>query len=72
MKRYHEERALMERRAKEYMTFGPGPKGNEPGRFRKRKPFDCGKSRCWLCSGEAKYPKRKPTRQEITHGLSDG
>ena len=71
MKRYHEERALMERRAKEYMTFGPGPKGNEPGRFRKKKPFDCGKSRCCVCNGELKYPKRKPTRQEIKHELSD-
>jgi hypothetical protein len=69
MKRYHEERPLMERRAKEWLTISGSFR--EPGHFRKRKPLDCGISRCTCCHGEIKYPKRKPTRQEIKHELSD-
>jgi hypothetical protein len=62
VKRYHDEISLMDRRAKEWMTFGPG--GVERGRFRKKKPFDCGKSRCSVCHVESKFPKRTPTRKE--------
>ena len=34
------------------------------GRFRKRRAFGCGKTRCLLCHGD-KYPRREKTRQEL-------
>ncbi len=36
----------------------------QKGRFRKRRAFDCGKTRCQLCHGE-KYPRRERTRREL-------
>lgn len=64
MKRYHKDIPLMERRAKEWKVL-VGDTGKERGRFRKRKPLDCGKSRCQCCHGEVKFPKRIPTRHEL-------
>jgi hypothetical protein len=35
----------------------------QPGRFRKRRAWGCGKTRCLLCHSE-KYPKRQTSRDE--------
>jgi hypothetical protein len=34
------------------------------GRFRKKRAFDCGKTRCRLCHAD-KYPRRQKARQEV-------
>jgi hypothetical protein len=36
---------------------------HQEGRFRKKHPLGCGKSRCYLCKSH-KYPKRETTRKE--------
>lgn len=36
----------------------------QQGRFRKRRAFGCGNTRCQLCHGD-KYPRREKTRQEL-------
>lgn len=66
MKRYHDDIPLMKRRAQEWAVL-VGKTGKERGYFRKRKPLDCGKSRCQCCHGESKFPKRIPTRKEKLH-----
>ena len=38
--------------------------GDQVGRHRKRKAFDCGNTRCCICHGD-KYPVRYSTKQEI-------
>lgn len=69
MKRYHDEISLMDKRAKEWMTL-VGFTGMERGRFRKKKPLDCGNSRCQCCHAESKFPKRIPTRKERMNDAS--
>lgn len=49
MTRYHSEVALIHRRVREWMVLAKAP-ARPGGRFRKRKPLDCGKARCSLCS----------------------
>jgi hypothetical protein len=73
LRRYHSELTLMQRRAREWerWTYGDARCAKPKGRFRKRKPLDCGKSQCVCCSGDDKYPKRKPTRQEVMNDISD-
>jgi hypothetical protein len=63
MKRYHEERHIAVSRARLWkeVTGSSRPAGY----FRKKKPFDCGHSQCFVCGGERKYPKRTPTKQEV-------
>lgn len=51
MKRYHEDRGLMSRRRKFYAHVSHG-EVDSAGRFRKRKPLDCGRAQCKLCHGE--------------------
>ncbi len=72
MKRYHEEKHIIENRAKLYKelarTISPMLQTAEylpiQGRFRKSlRCAGCGKARCQLCHSE-KFPKRKPTRKE--------
>ena len=49
MTRYHSELALIHRRVREWVVLArahPRP----GGRFRKRKPLDCGRARCYTCS----------------------
>ena len=65
MKRYHDEISLMNRREKLWARLVG--KAKERGYFRKKKPMDCGKSRCQCCHGDTKFPKRKPTRKELMH-----
>lgn len=67
MKRYHEEKHIIENRAQMYKKLS-GQFGQEyvptVGRFRKSlKCLGCGRARCQLCHPE-KYPKRIPTRKE--------
>jgi hypothetical protein len=66
VKRYHDEIPLMKRREKLW-TVVVGKTGKTRGYFRKKKPFDCGKSRCSVCSVDPKFPKRTPTRKELLH-----
>lgn len=61
MKRYHEERHIIERRAQEYRTaYEHSPR--KVGRFRKTH-IGCNKASCQLCHPE-KFPRRQPTLQE--------
>lgn len=54
MKRYHEDRGLMSRRRKFY-SHVMHVEVDSGGRFRKRKPLDCGRAGCKLCHGEKLY-----------------
>lgn len=40
------------------------PCDRQPGRFRKKKPLDCGNTKCGICHRD-KFPKRQKTRQEL-------
>ena len=73
MKRYHDEKNIIERRYREYLrvTYLTEEQAGPKGRMRKRKPFDCGISRCTCCHGEIKFPKRIPTRKERMNELQD-
>jgi hypothetical protein len=77
MKRYHEERQIMENRAKKYRSINSGwlsyfvPNTGEPakqtevGRYRKSlRCGGCGRARCQVCHSD-KFPKRKLTQKEI-------
>lgn len=71
MKRYHEEKHIIENRVKMYKKLSGhlGPDDNKyvpvVGRFRKSfRCSGCGRARCQVCHPE-KYPKRIPTRKEI-------
>lgn len=70
MKRYHNEKHIIEARMREFKNIGGwiGWDFNAYlpvlGSFRKtRRAFSCGRVRCQVCHPE-KYPKRIPTRQE--------
>jgi hypothetical protein len=77
MKRYHEEKALMENRARMYNLINAGwlayevpntspeKKRQTPiGRYRKAlRCGGCGRSRCQVCHSD-KFPKRILTRKE--------
>jgi hypothetical protein len=58
MKRWHEERKLVEARQELHdreRYHAPGSEEQESlplGRFRKRKPFACPNARCYLCHGD--------------------
>lgn len=70
MKRYHEEKHVIEHRVKMYKWLA-GYLGQQNdkyvpdvGRFRKTwRCSGCRQSRCYVCHSD-KFPKRKPTRQE--------
>lgn len=76
MKRYHEEKALCEHRAKLRrhldLQFGVNAAyAPEKGRFRKAlRRGGCGRARCQVCHPE-KFPKRELTRQEKKARLTD-
>ena len=70
MKRYHEEKHIIESRVQMYKRlaghFGPDDNKYVPavGRFRKTmRCSGCRQSHCYVCHSD-KFPKRKPTRQE--------
>lgn len=54
MKRYAQDSALIARRARQWHTLSSSGSADsaQPGRFRKRKPLDCGRARCGLCHSE--------------------
>ena len=70
MKRYHEEKHIVEQRVKMYKWLA-GYMGQQndkfvpdTGRFRKTwRCSGCRQSRCQLCHSD-KFPTRKPTRKE--------
>lgn len=78
MKRYHDEKHIIENRAKKYRHINGGwlgysaPNTGErqsyepaPGRYRKTlRCGGCTRARCQVCHSD-KYPKRIPTRQEL-------
>lgn len=69
MKRYHAEKHILEKRAKQRRQLDVSLGVNTPykiaqGRFRKAlRCSGCTRARCQVCHPE-KYPKRIPTRQE--------
>ena len=64
MTRYHAELAIIHRRVREWISLSSPPHGKiVPGRFRKKKPLDCGRARCGLCS--AMKLLSVPTVQEL-------
>jgi hypothetical protein len=71
MKRYHEEKHIIDNRVRKYKKIAgwldPSDTRFLPdaGRFRKSiRCAGCGRARCQVCHPE-KFPKRQPTRQEI-------
>lgn len=77
MKRRAAEDDLLEKRAKLHALFSHRPSKErferdnaQPGRFRKKKPLDCGNVQCRVCHGD-KYPKRELSRQEETARVAD-
>lgn len=70
MKRYHEEKHIIESRVRQYKQLGGylGPQHDKyvpaVGRFRKTVRCNgCGRARCQVCHPE-KFPKRIPTMKE--------
>lgn len=70
MKRYHEERHIIERRVRLYKQLGgyEGPQHDRyvpnTGKFRKSlRCSGCNRAACQLCHPE-KFPRRIPTRKE--------
>ena len=86
MSRYHRDKQIAGKRYKEYIDIQKehslllgGQKKvklafvNQRGRFKKRDIYDCGKSKCSICHGGRKYPKRTRTQKEILslHGFKE-
>lgn len=76
MKRWHEEyhrtkRQWVEdcRRRLDWWGYGGLLETRQIGRFRKRKPYDCGNTQCYMCHSD-KFPKRELTHQEFFSKLS--
>ncbi len=82
-RRAWQEHRLIHVEFNQYRGVGSGPYQREPGsdprdvdcacdkqmgRFRKRDAYDCGMPHCWICHSD-KFPRRKPTRQEIIAAL---
>lgn len=70
MKRYHEEKHIIARRAQEFKQIAGWLNETynkympDTGRFRKsRRCAGCTRARCQLCHPD-KFPRRKPSRQE--------
>lgn len=68
MKRYHQDRLLIRQRSLWYARNshhfeGEAIKYEINGHFRKRKPFDCGKTRCYLCSQDKLL--NRPTKRDL-------
>ncbi len=86
MKRWHEELQISRRRFWSYNKWLYGNNQMETcclrdgkvqyGRYRKRKPLDCGNPQCGLCHSD-KFPKRSLTHREqeadlkFREGLAD-
>ena len=71
MKRYHEEKNIIQKRERLYRQINAAwlelsaPDPVKPGRYRKSiRCGGCGRARCQVCHPH-KFPKRIPTRQEI-------
>ena len=54
MKRYALDKPLVQRRLRNWKSLSISAAGDSmaAGRFRKRKPLDCGRARCGLCHSE--------------------
>lgn len=58
----------MARRSRQYMSLmgslfsDDGGDAQSSGRFRKRHPLDCGRSRCKLCHSEKIFKRRNPAQ----------
>jgi len=71
MKRYHEEKKIIQKRERMYRQINAcwleyvAPHEITPGRYRKSvRCGGCGRARCQVCHPH-KFPKRIPTRQEM-------
>lgn len=64
MKRYAQEKPIMERRKKVANHYvGKDWAYGDLGRFRKKHPLDCGNTRCGVCHADKRYGHEE-TRQE--------
>lgn len=74
MRRWHQEVPLMQKRMKlERKKHGVGPDVHDGeichcllgiGFVRKRKPYDCGRTRCMLCHTEKYWPDKSRARKK--------
>ena len=70
MKRFAEEKSIMQRRAKfALQSIGAEFIWHELGRMRKKHPLDCGKARCGVCAAYKRFG-HKETRQEAKSRLA--
>jgi hypothetical protein len=69
MKRWHDEIGVLHRRRKFLRSIERHYFQRELGKFRKKKPLDCGKTQCKLCHSD-KYPKRELSKRDIIDNLS--
>lgn len=73
MKRYAQDIALMDRRVREWKALSFSAADVERGRFRKRKPLDCGRARCGLCHSEKRFgrpaARQRRADQAFAHDL---
>ena len=69
MKRWHQDSRHSFKEWKKWISWHNRYESNEEmfhvskGRFRKKKPFDCGNSKCFQCHSD-RYPKRDENYQE--------
>ncbi len=75
MKRWHEDKARLERQRRLYREHVPEHPDHETewvdeiGRYRKKKAMDCGKTHCFICHSD-KFPRRCKHEHEIMSDLS--
>lgn len=58
MRRYALEILLLRRLLRQWKAYNSEAYPVERGRFRKRKPLDCGRARCGCCHAEKVYRRR--------------
>jgi hypothetical protein len=71
MKRYADERPLLARRAAQWRALSSDACDVEPGRFRKRKPLDCGRARCQVCHCDKLFGHQHVSRQRFCEAADD-
>ena len=67
MRRWHEELPLMLGRWRADQRRHRIPSAKGPGMYRKRRPHDCGRTRCYLCH-EDKLSGARPVREAARRG----
>ena len=76
MKRYHQEKHIIDRRYKERKSLSISPISwtmpekwsIQRGRYRKKHPLDCGNTRCGICHSNKRFG-HESTRQELAAAM---